>query len=275
MTRTTIELGRRSTTGAVADLVRDSRELIGWSQRELAARAGTSQATICRLEADTASSIGFEVVERVLGALGLRVSLDVNGRHLDDRRRQRDEVHARLNGFVARRIQRMGWLTATEVPVGGGTPRGWIDVLAYREADRALLIEETKTDLPDMGALQRSLAFYEREAWSAARRLGWRAVRSSVLVVALDSATVAQRLADNRDLVGLAFRARIPDVTAWLQDPSCPAPRGWSIGCCDPVSRSPGWLRPTMLGSRRRPPAYESYADAAGRLRRSSATRAR
>ncbi len=275
MTATTIELGRRATSGAIADLVRDSRELIGWSQRDLAAAAGTSQTTICRLEAGTTASIGLDVVERVLEALGLRVSLSVNGRHLDDRRRQRDGVHARVNGFVARRLERWSWLTATEVRVGGDVPRGWIDLLAYREADRSLLIEETKTDLPDMGGLQRSLGFYQREAWDAARRLGWRPIRSSVLVVMLDSATVARRLADNRDLVGLAFPARIADVAAWLEDPSRQAPRGWAIGCCDPASRASAWLRPTMLGSRRRQPAYEDYADAAIRLLRSQPATAR
>jgi transcriptional regulator with XRE-family HTH domain len=275
MTPTTIELGRRATSGAIADLVRESRELIGWSQRELAARSKTSQTTICRLESDGTASIGLDVVERILEALGLRVSLSVNGRHLDDRRRQRDGVHARVNGFVARRLERWSWLTATEVRLGGDVPRGWIDLLAYREADRSLLIEETKTDLPDMGALQRSLGFYEREAWDAAQRLGWRPIRLSVLVVTLDSATVARRLADNRDLVGLAFPTRIADVVAWLEDPSRPAPRTWAIGCCDPASRVSAWLRPTMLGSRRRPPAYEDYADAARRLLRSPAAAVR
>ena len=84
-------------------------------------------------------------------------------------------VHAQVNGTVARRLERCGWRTATEVlDRRRTTPRGWIDLLAFREADRALLVEETKTDIPDMGGLQRSVAFYERTALSAARRLGWR-----------------------------------------------------------------------------------------------------
>lgn len=261
-----IALGRHATSGALADLVRDTREVIGWSQRELAARSGTSQTTICRLEANGTPSIGLDVVERVLVALGLRVSLSVDARHLEDRRRQNDAMHARVNGYAARRVGRSGWLTATEVRIGDDVPRGWIDLLAYREADHSLLVEETKTDLLDMGALQRSLAFYEREAWAAARRLGWQPVRSSVLVVTLDSATIARRLADNRDLVERAFPATVQEVAAWLTDPSHAAPRGWAIAACDPASRAAAWLRPTMLGSRRRTPAYRDYADAARRL---------
>ena len=131
-----------------------------------------------------------------------------------------------------------------------------------------LLVEETKTDIPDMGGLQRSVAFYQREAGVAAQRLGWRPVRSAVLVVTLDSVTIAARLAANRDLVVRAFPARIGEVAAWLRDPSQEPPHAWAIGACDPASREHAWLRPTMLGTRRRPPAYEDYAQAAALLLR-------
>jgi hypothetical protein len=209
-------------------------------------------------------------VERILAALGLRPTLVIDDRHLDDRRRQDDGIHAVVNGFLARRLERWGWRTATEVEVGDGAPRGWIDLLGYRAEDGAFLVDETKSDLPDMGGLQRSLAFYQREAWAAARRLGWDPVRSTVLVVTLDTETIARRLADNRDLVTRAFPARIGGVAEWLRDPAQEAPRGWAIGACDPGSREAAWLRPTILSGRRRPPAYRDYAHAASVLLRSS-----
>ncbi len=268
MTASTHDLGDASIASALARTILRSRHLAGWTQRELARRAGTSQTTVCRLESGHAASFDLVVVNEVLAALGLRPKLVLEDRHLDDRRRQRDAVHARLNGHVARRLERTGWLTATEVEIGDPVPRGWIDLLAYRPADRALLVEETKTDIPDMGGLQRSVAFYQREAWVAAQRLGWRPVRSAVLVVTLDSATIAARLAANRDLVVRAFPARIGEVAAWLRDPSQEPPRAWAIGACDPASREHAWLRPTMLGTRRRPPAYEDYAQAAALLLR-------
>jgi transcriptional regulator with XRE-family HTH domain len=269
MTRTVIDLGGDLVVRAVAATIRSSRRVAGWTQRELAARSGTSQATICRLESGLGPTLDLVIAERVLTALGLRPSLVLDDRHLDDRRRQLDGLHARIGGFVARRLERDAWLTASEVEVGEGAPRGWIDLLAYRPADRSLVVEETKADLPDMGGLQRSVAFYQREAWAAARRLGWRPIRSTVLVVALDSEAIARRLADNRDLVTRAFPAPIPGVAAWLRDPGREAPRGWAIGTCDPASRESAWLRPTTLGSRRRPPAYEDYAHAAALLLRS------
>ena len=101
------------------------------------------------------------MVERILDALGMHAALHVEGRHLGDRRRQREPVHARLNGFVAGQLARRGFLPALEVEVGAGPVRGWIDLMAYRPADRALIVEESKGDLPDVGAFQRSLAALE------------------------------------------------------------------------------------------------------------------
>ncbi len=243
--------------------------LIGWSQRELAGRAGVAQATVCRVESGTSGSIDMVTVGRLFAALALRASIDVDDFRLDDRRRQRDGVHAQVNGTAARRLERWGWRTATEVLIGDGNPRGWIDLLAYREADRALLVEESKTDIPDMGGLQRSVAFYERMAMSVARRLGWWSRHVAVLVVVLDSETVARRLVDNREIVRRAFPAPIREMSAWLADPACPMPKGWAMGTCDPASRATAWLRPTTLGSRRSAPVYRDYADAAARLLKS------
>src|SRR4051794_5276400 len=137
MSDVTLELGHRALGLQLADVVRDARLLIGWSQRELASRASTSQPMISRLETGQTATLDLAVVERVLVALGFRGRLQLDDRHLGDRRRQRDPVHARLTGTIARRLERCGWQVATEVPIGEGAPRGWIDLLAFRAADRA------------------------------------------------------------------------------------------------------------------------------------------
>ena len=264
-----LDLARTGLVPSLGRIVLDARRLVGWTQRELAARAKTSPATIWRIETDKDGPLDLAVVEGVLAALGIRCSLGIDDRHLVDRRRQRDGVHARLNGYVARRLDRLGWLTATEVLLGVGAPTGWIDILAFRPADRALLIEETKTEVPDMGGLQRSLAFYEREAWAAAAALGWRPARAFVLAVGLDTAALGRRLGDNRDLVERAFPGPVDRMASWLADPSAPPPRGWTLALADPASRGQAWLRPTPIGTRRRPPAYANYQEAAARLLRS------
>ena len=266
MSNILVDLDHGSLAGRLGAVIRDARILIGWTQRQLADRAGTSQPVICRIELGKTEAIDLLVAERVLVALGMRGRLELEGRHLADRRRQRDAVHARLTGFVARRLERTGWLTATEVPIGDAAPRGWIDLLAFRPIDRALLVEESKTDLPDMGGLQRRLAFYDREAWACAALLGWRPSRSAVIVVALDSRDVARRLADNRDLLNVAFRTDAAELSAWLDDPGRAMPGAWTIATCDPASRLGEWLHSVAPGARRGPPKYVDYADAARRL---------
>ena len=248
-------------------LVREARELVGWTQRELASSAGSSQAVISRLESGKSETLDLRVAASVLSALGIRGSMIIDARHLDDRRRQRDPVHARLVACVRRRLERAGWQVATEVPIGTDAPRGWIDVLAYRATDGAGLMIEVKGDLPDMGELQRQLAYYSRMATGAARAFGWQIERLGVAVVALDSSTVGRRIIDNAALLRQASPGTAAALDAWIRSPLAPAPRSPTIALADPASRAERWLRPAPLDSRRRPAAYIDYADAAARLR--------
>jgi transcriptional regulator with XRE-family HTH domain len=260
-----LPIGARAFALQLADAVLDARLLVGWTQRELAQKAGTSQSAIWRIE----RGIGRRdvlVVERVLQALGIRATLHLEGRHLDDRRRQRDPVHARIVGVVARRLARQGWHVATEVPLGHGHPTGWIDILAWRPDDGALLIVEVKTEIRDIGAVQRSLGFYSREAPTAARSRGWRARRTHVLLLVLDSQAVAGRLKENAALADSAFPVRVPAVSDWLSNPVAAAPGGWAIAAIDPRQRGAAWLKRTSLDRRRSAPAYADYADAVALL---------
>lgn len=263
-----LQLGRRGFGPGIADVVRDARRLIGWSQKELAYRAKTSQATVWRIEANSGSHLDLLVVERVLAALGIRATLALDARHLADRRRQLDGVHARLNGFVARWLERAGWLVLSEVLIGDAEPRGWIDTLAFRPCDRSLLVEETKTEILDLGALQRSVSFYAHEAPSIARKLGWNPRRVAALVVALDTEAVAQRARDARDAFRLAFPVSVDATLAWLHNPSSSAPTGWALAMADPAGRSRSWLAPSPIHSRRHS-TYVDYRDAARHLLRS------
>ncbi len=247
----------------VAALIREARALARWSQRELATRSKTSQSMVSRIEREEAPEPDLLVIERILAALGMRAALDINGRHLEDRRRQSDFVHAVTAGFVGRHFRRDAWLIANEVQIGETVPRGWIDLLAFRESDASLVVEETKTDILDAGGLLRQVGFYQREAANAARRLGWRAERTTVLVVALDTELVARRIQANRDLLAAAFPTSPRELSAWIHDPARARPSGWTLAAADPSDRGAIWLRSTALGERRRPAAFLDYADAA------------
>ena len=157
----------------VAAIVREARLLAGWSQQELAERARTSQSRLSRLETGGADGIDLSAVGRILVALGVRGQLVLDDRNLDDRRAQQDVVHGIVLGWTESRLRRFGWQTRTEVPIGAtGPPRGWMDLLAYHPVARAGLLGEIKGEISDAGALQRQVAFYEREARAAFETLG-------------------------------------------------------------------------------------------------------
>jgi len=263
---TRIRLQAGTLPAVVGSLVRETRHAIGWSQDELAGRAGTSQTKVWRIERGDAAAQDLATLDRVLGALGLRSTLEIEGRHLADREDQRDPVHAALATAVAGRLQRCGWSVSGEVPTGASSPTGWIDLLGYREGDASMAIVEIKTDLPDIGGLQRQVSWYEREAPHAARRLGWRPEFAAVIVVCLDTTAVARQLRDHRPVLGPAFPGDARALSAWLRDPAAPHPRRRTLVVTDLAPHRGLALEPSGLHGRRPPAAYRDYRDAAAVL---------
>ena len=250
-------------SAAVATLVRDARSTIGWSQRELAHRVGTSQTKIWRIERADPGALDVATLDRVLSALGLRSMLEVEGHHLADRREQRDRVHARLMAAMAGRLERCGWVAVTEVPIGSREPRGWIDLVAFRAWDAAMATFELKSDLPDIGGLLRQVDWYERAAPWVARRLGWRAEHFAIAVICLDTQAVASRLDEHRWLLRPAFPGRAGMLATWLGDSTSPIPEGRVMAVTDLAARRGLALRSSRLEGQRARPAYLDYADAA------------
>lgn len=245
----------------------EARHVLGWSQRKLAERAGTSPNFVSRFERNVRQAVTLEATERLFEALGIRAELRAELPVVDGDRRQVDAVHAWACGYVGRRLAHLGWDVRHEVEVGSGRFRGWMDVMGYRALDRSLLTSEIKTGLPDVGALQRTTCWYEREAWAAARRFGWRPVRQVVAVLALDSSEVEARIRANHSLIAASFPGRAAALAAWLQEPGV-TPGGRCLALIDPASRARRWLRPCRADGRRSPSRYVNYADAAEYLRR-------
>ena len=242
-----------------------ARTSLGWSQRQLAQRAGLSQSFVSRFERGVTEAVTASAIERMFRALGITAELRAELPVVSGERPQADAVHAWICGYVGRRLSSLGWDVRHEVEVGAGRFRGWIDVLAYRAADRSLLINECKTDILDIGAIQRATSWYEREAWSAARRLGWRPVGTVTALLLLDSAQVEARLRANRLLLAASFPGRAAQISPWIEQPG-PSPPARCVALIDPASRGRRWLKPSRADGRRTRSRYESYADAAGRL---------
>lgn len=260
--RNELDIGKQIGTS-----IKDARESIGWPQRELARRLATNQSKIQRLESGFAQHLDARLASAAFGVLGIRMSLDNATAGLAQRREQRDFVHARCCGHVAHRLPASGWEVLQEVEIGSGRYRGWIDLLAFRAADRCLLCIEVKTELDDLGRIQRIMGWYEREAWAAARRAGWRPAMVRSVLVVLMSAENDARIQANRSMLLGAFPGRPADLGPWVADSTAKLPPWPAMALVDPRSRRTDWLRPSRTDGRRSPAPYADYRDAAGALR--------
>jgi transcriptional regulator with XRE-family HTH domain len=253
---------------SIGRALRDGRRRLATSQRALAAVTHVPQSTICRLERGQPISITLEEIGRLFDGLAIRLEVIARPPLVDGGPSVRDAVHARILGYIERHLRRSGLDTAREVPIGGGRVRGWIDLLASRPADRVVVVAEIKADVVDIGALERQVAWYEREAWAAARALGWRPAR--LVVAALPLST--QRNAEIVRLEAEPLRRRFPapptDLRSELEGSRGPvsptarpgaSSRVSTLAFVDPLRRGFSWLLPTPLfGGRPELP----YADA-------------
>jgi transcriptional regulator with XRE-family HTH domain len=260
-TRVELDIGRE-----IGRVVRISRREHGWTQRQLAERIGSTQSEVSRLESAARRHLDVRLASAALELLGIRMQLDGATLGLAGRREQRDFVHARCCGHVAHRLPRLGWEVHQEVEIGTGRYRGWIDILAFRPVDRSLLCAEIKTEIDDIGRIQRTMTWYERHAWDAARRWGWRPRRACSALLLLCSTDNDARVRTNWELLAQAFPVRARQLSEFIGTPGMvlAAP---GLAMIDPRSPREAWLRPTMSDGRRSRAPYADYPSAAAALR--------
>ncbi len=146
-------------------------------------------------------------------------------------------------------------------------PNSWLDrPPGIRSAHWDALIVEVKTRLDDLGAIERQLGWYERQAIRAANDLGWepRQVRVWLLFLASEEVDIAVRA--NRHILETAFPARAREMLASLDGNASSVRRGLAL--IDPTSRRRDWLLRTRVDGRRSAAPFRDYADAAARMGR-------
>jgi transcriptional regulator with XRE-family HTH domain len=192
-----------------------------WRQIDLARRAGVSQSVVSRIERGHLGTLTLETIRRVLAALDARTDVVVRWRG-GDLDRMLGAGHAALHEEVAQRLlSQPGWRFAPEVSFSIYGERGVIDILAWHQATRSLLVIELKTELVDFNELLGTLDRKVRLARDVAAERGWtRPASVSVWLIVVDSSTSRRRAREH----GSMLRAALPDdgraMRRWLARPS-------------------------------------------------------
>jgi len=255
----------------VGGTVRTARRAIGWTQARLGREVGLAQSVISLIERGRSPELSVATAVRVLTALDVAIDVRLFAALVANPRSARDGAHARCVTYVGRCLEREGWLVAREVAVGEGRWKGFVDILAYHPVEHVVLVIEIKTEIRDLGALERQLGFYEREAWAAARLLGWRPRAVTGIALCLDTDDCAAILRDHRSTFDAGFRLRTPELETLIAAPVHPPHRGErGVAMIDPRSRARRWLRPTVLDGRRTSPRYSDRSSFARARRRAA-----
>lgn len=243
----------------LARLVRDARIMLDITQRELAAAVGVSRAHIASIETGRCNP-SLDVIQRISDRLELALDLTALVPQILTPRR-RDLVHAWCMGYVERRLRRAGYSVRREVEVLVGRSHAWVDLVAFDPRTRTLFLIEIKTRIDDLGALERQVDWYEREAWALAQRFGWVPQRVVTWVLALASDEVEATLRVERDGLRSAFPGRAKAMRSTIAGVAPDYHR--AIALIDPASRRREWLIPSRVDGRRSAARYRDYAQAA------------
>lgn len=194
-----------------------------WRQIDLANAVGCSQALIARVERGGADKLTGAMLERIVAELGARlvVRVDWNGEAAD---RLLDADHALLVDAVLRILRAAGWEAIPEVTFAIDRERGSIDILAWHDASRTLLVIEVKSVVPDV---QSTLSTFDRKirlAPGIGRERGWPAAHVAALLVIGGSSTARRRVAAHAATFDARLPARAREIRRFLANPARLAP---------------------------------------------------
>jgi transcriptional regulator with XRE-family HTH domain len=210
----------------LGSVLRALRRRNGWTQLELASRAGISQATISRIERGHWQDLAVRTLRRVFGALDARLDLRAawRGGEVD---RLVDERHARAVAVQADELRRLGWDVAIEVTFNHFGDRGSIDLLALHAPSRTVIVDETKSEIASEEETLRRLDVKVRLAPAIAEeRWGVKPALVVPLLSVIDSSPNRRRVARLRALLDAAFPLRGWALRRWLADPTSSRPLG-------------------------------------------------
>jgi transcriptional regulator with XRE-family HTH domain len=224
----------------LASAIRALRIRRGWRQEDLASRAEVSRSFVSVVERGHVETISIHSLRRVCAALDVRLDLVPRWRGGDlDRllNARHAAMHESFGGFLR---SQPGWDCAPEVSFSIYGERGVIDILAWHEASRALLVIELKTEIVDPQEIAGTLDRKRRLAPVIARDRGWDARLVGTWLVIAEGSTNRRRVEAHRTLFSSALPHDARMFRGWLRSPSLPADglMFWSYASRSSASRA-------------------------------------
>jgi transcriptional regulator with XRE-family HTH domain len=213
----------------VGQVLRAIRRRRGWRQSDVARRAGVSQQTVSTIELGRLGDVDLVTLRRVGSALDTTLEFAPRWRG-PELGRLLDADHAALVDRAVRGIAAAGWEVLAEWTFNHFGERGSVDVVAWRPAERALLVIEVKSRIVEVGQLH---AGVDRKVRIAAALLpgqrGWRPASIGAVVVLPGDPAAYAAVRRHRSLFVASFPARTIEVRRWLACPDRPLRGLWFL----------------------------------------------
>lgn len=200
--------------------VRAVRLRRGWTQADVAARAGVHRNVISAIEAGRLDRVSFGVFRLVCRVLGVWTDLVARWRGIE-LSRSANPGHDALQSSLLRYVGGVpGWSARPEVSFSIFGERGVIDIVAWHAASRTMLIIELKTLFIDPAELVRTMDRRRRLGPTIARDHGWAPHVMATWVVLTDTRTNRRHARAAADLLAPLWRADGRRMRAWMRRPS-------------------------------------------------------
>jgi transcriptional regulator with XRE-family HTH domain len=203
----------------VGRVLRTLRHRLGWRQVDVARVANLTQDDVSRGERGRLRDVSK--LRRQAAAVDAEVFVSIRwrGGEID---RLLDEGHASIVGWIVATLTTFGWEVHPEASYSIWGERGSIDVLAWHEETRTLLVVEVKTELTSLEETLRKHDTKQRLAPEVAReRFGWgRPAAVCRLLVLPETTTARRRVERQASVLDAAYRRRGTAARAWLARPS-------------------------------------------------------
>jgi len=203
----------------IGRVIRALRHQLAWRQADLAAAGRVSQDRVSRAERGRIADMPLRRLRAIANALDAELVLTIRWR-AGDLDRLLDEGHSTLVGRVTLWLARLGWEVRPEVTFSIYGERGSIDLLAWHEPTRTLLVIEIKTELVSVEETLRRHDVKVRLGPAIAReRFGWRPAFVARLLVLPDDSTSRRRVDRHEPVLRRAYPLRSTELRRWLRSP--------------------------------------------------------